>query len=279
MKISVKILLIFFLISNYLSAQTDTSIYYPDGSIHLKGQILKDRKIGVWQELREDGSIGKEYKYIDSNKVILKIFNTYTSKISELITYTFDHADSLVKNGNYTSYDINDNILIDGYFKNNEKTGEWKEYFQYPEIKSIKNYKHGLLNGTYEEYYNNGQVRAIGEYKDNIRRAIWYEYYLIGNLKSRGEYFTDALLIKYDGREKVVFKNKSGAVLRLVDYTIELLDSLEMKYKNEISFKSNGAFSINDYFKHGKWEYWNEEGNLIREEIYYRGDLVDTNEP
>lgn len=278
MKIIFSIIFVFLFLWNFAFSQTDTTIYYPESGIKLKGSIENGKRTGTWKEYTEDGKLTKEYKYIDSNKVILNIYETYTNKISELITYTFDNPESLIKNGNYTSYDINDNILIDGYYKNDEKTGEWKEYYQYPEIKSIKNYKHNLLNGFFEEYFNNGQVKATGEYKDDIRQGVWAEYYKNGNMKSRGEYFTDVLFIKYDGKEKVVFKNKSGTVLRLADYTLELLDSLEVKYKNEISFKSDGAFSINDYYKHGKWEYWNEEGKLIREEIYYRGDLVETNE-
>ena len=148
--------------------------------MQIKGNYKDDKKDGVWEYYREDGTLeGK-------------------------VTYKNDEA-----NGKYESYFENGKTLYsDGTYVNGKKNGIEKEYYMSGKIQSATTYKNDTpeettmcypsgkvymkrnYNKTHEitYYYENGQIFLSGYVKNNTAYGEWKYYDKKGKLVTKGEY-------------------------------------------------------------------------------------------
>lgn len=112
----------------------------------------------------------------------------------------------------------------------------WKEYYENGQLKLKEGHGDQYV---YEAYYKSGQLKAIKEYVKVNRKILLRElrtYYEDGDLKSTKKY---SLLSD---------SNKA---------------SWEAYHSNG-QLKEEGKYKYGD--KHGKWSYYDQNGNLIKEE-------------
>ena len=151
-----------------------------------------------------------------------------------------------------------------------------REYYDNGNIKTITEkihvFKSSYPDGDYKEYYENGKLKQEGCLKpmDSIecigchesflkapktkayshigRSGIWKEYYSNGNLKTRGSY-------------KGIHETY---------YTYETV----RKYPSGAGVFQPGDYS-EEHVKDAHWQYFDESGRLIKEELYFKGWVAE----
>ena len=71
-----------------------------------------------------------------------------------------------VLHGNYVEYFENGNIKIQGVFFLGTKDETWKEWYSNGELKTIQNWKKGVLHGESKMFGLNGKVSSLKKYKN-----------------------------------------------------------------------------------------------------------------
>jgi len=127
---------------------------------------------------------------------------------------------------------------IDYYetLSNIDRHGEYKDFYDNGNIKSVCEYKDdrngGMKHGFYKEYYPTGRLKVEGSYRDNIKDGRWVEYYKNGVVKSDGYHVKEKRFNQYG--EKYVHIRKGGS-------------------------------------KDGIWKYYDENKTLIKQETWSHG--------
>jgi len=81
-----------------------------------------------------------------------------------------------------------DGERIEWTYINNQKHGEWKQYFSDGKIKEIGNVQHDQPEGDWKAFYNNGVIRATGQNKDGKQTGLWKFNDENGTLRAQGNY-------------------------------------------------------------------------------------------
>jgi antitoxin component YwqK of YwqJK toxin-antitoxin module len=144
------------------------------------------------------------------------------------------------------NYKLNQ-IVEEGAYKNDKKTGKWLLYFENDKIKHILTFTENRPNGYAVFYYKNGKKREEGIWKNNKWVGEYKYYYENGNIRNQWSY------------------NKEGARTGIQKYFFE-----------------NGQLMIEGEWVDGKkagtvTEYY-EDGSIKSERVFRNGkiDLVAT---
>ncbi len=162
-----------------------------------------------------------------------------------------------------------------------------KGYYIDGQLKVYKNY---YPDGTLERnfvnvdgyrsrvtlYYPNGNIKSEVTYKDGYAQQ-WTDYFKNGNIEYYEEYHKSML---YHIAKRSYYKSGQAESL------FELVHKKKLNYTQNDFYSSGkkrvagtlrydeGAY---DYFRTGKWLYFNEGGNPLKEEVYQDGKLLKTN--
>ena len=79
---------------------------------------------------------------------------------------------------NATAY-LPNQLIEEGYYKDNRKTGVWKEYYSNGNQKNELNFENGRPSGKAIMYHENGCIKEEGNWKNNR----WYGTYKSYNEK------------------------------------------------------------------------------------------------
>lgn len=138
-----------------------------------------------------------------------------------------------------------DQIIEEGSYKDSRKNGNWIEYWQNHNKKSVMYFVNNRPNGRATLFFENGHVKETGTW----RGTRWI-----------GEY-------------KMYYENDT------IWYHF-MYDSLGKKHGVQKSFRLNGKLDCEKYFNHGKEEGWSrcyyDDGSLMSETFYSSGYAVDS---
>ena len=150
---------------------------------------------------------------------------------------------------------------------------------------------------VFKNYYPNGQMERFFRSTDSRRNemVIYYEdgkikseiFYFKGNPQKLNDYYPNGSLEyaeEYDKDMQYLFKRngflpdgKPKFIFELVDkrkktyLKKEFFDNGKLKEQGGMKFIADGK----DYVKEGSWEYFDENGGLLRKENYHLGSLTD----
>jgi antitoxin component YwqK of YwqJK toxin-antitoxin module len=149
--------------------------YNSTGDTITKINYLYGRKNGYYYEYYTDrskpeyiGKVKSKELYVNDVKEGVSYYYYEDGRLHETITYKDD-----LMSGESIEYDVTGRVItikrynkgslverqkINRFDENNEKTGEWIEFYTGLKIKSISNYKNGLLDGYYKEYNQLGKL-------------------------------------------------------------------------------------------------------------------------
>lgn len=92
------------------------------------------------------------------------------------------------KTGEWKEYHENGQLKSIGQYESDKKTGEWRKYRDDGQLHVIGEFENGEENGEWKYYYKNGQLFSIGKYKHGEETGEWKEYYENGHFSSIGNY-------------------------------------------------------------------------------------------
>ncbi|MEQ8715226.1 MAG: TonB family protein [Cyclobacteriaceae bacterium] len=130
---------------------------------------------------------------------------------------------------------------------------------------------HTIKDGEFVYYYPNGQVKSKGIYKENLRLGEWKWWYpngqemkesLILHTNSLPNEEIELTINFWDADGNHVVRQGKG----------ELIQYNEHQYVGELRVLAKG--SILDGLKHGPWQGYDYNGNLLYKELYQDGILL-----
>lgn len=192
----------FFAEGNYLNGLKDGKwiFYYPDGKTELEGYFSEDKPDREWLWLYPNGNKKREEVYMYGKREGLYV--EYDSVGNEILKGEyFDDA----RNGEWI-YQVGD-IVEQGTYELDERTGQWKHYYDTGKIRFEGKYKNGDADGVHKWYFPDGTVELVGEYRIGKKHKDWKKFNEDGSLYMTFTYRNDEL-IKIDGKNLQKGKGK-----------------------------------------------------------------------
>jgi len=160
-----------------------------------------------------------------------------------------------------------------GFYVNGRLESVYKNYYENGQLErdfSIKNYKASNML----IYYPDGKKLSEIQYQYNDP-IFWTDYYPNGQIEytekysNSGEYVIYRFFYYLDGQIQSSFKqvNKKNNLFEKIDF----YPDGKIKEQGMMIYNK----SLGDYQKTGKWKTFDEKGNLILEEFYYKNKIID----
>lgn len=281
--------IIFYLVIIFISTiafSQDSTIYFQNCKTVLRGKYENARMMGLWSGYDSITKKAVEVKMVNyvKNEYIIKFIDTINlmNESVEAVLFKGDlfwHGkwQSFNEKSKYrveTNYSLGKRIGLTLYYQGNilykvswdndtlelQRTtlffnGKDNGLFTYSQ-EDIQNKLHGLSI----QFYENGEIKEFGHYIKGAKTGEWSYYYENGQLSSRGKYYDDYILLG-----NIMHPNK------LVNKDNIPIEQIYPKVKYDFSKVDMSPHYY--YLKTGKWEYFDEIGNLIRVEYYHKGVL------
>jgi antitoxin component YwqK of YwqJK toxin-antitoxin module len=171
----------------------------------------------------------------------------------------------------------------------NDKTKTITEYFENGKIKSEKTFLDTIRDGPYKIWYQNGEICSTGQYKNGELTGICVEYDSLGRRHREILFIGDSL-------QQMIVYHKNGIIAHIsFSKRRTMVGKFLFFYDNGmpkiIADSWNGTWT--EYHKNGgkKLEYdfttpksketkkfWNENGELVKEEFWVSEKLISTKE-
>lgn len=231
---------------------------YLHGGIYRKGAYKDGKFDGKMTYYFKSGS--PEYDVMYSNG---DITNTLTEYYYNGAIYRQEDYKDGKSNGNYKLFWPNGNKLAVGTLVNGKIDGKYETFYQNGVLEMTGSGKEGDRYGEWKNYHRNGKLMSINNYENGKLEGEYKEYDYDGIIYSE-KVFSDGYLIAY----KYFDKNKKL-----------LAEGGDKKKVFELqNFHPNGTLSSKGKFqkgvgKVGKWQEFDEYGNLVAEYNVVEGDI------
>jgi len=267
--------------------------YYENGIVSSEGEIKNGKPEGYWVTYHPNGL--KKSEGNRKNHLLDSTWIFYNEREDTLqkIVYKNDK-----KNGLKTYFSDNCNIILEENYVDDIKQGVSIHYYDtilYDSIAKIKQkeifYEDNLASGNAFEYGLDGRIISIIVYKkgtligkeiinrydfNNKKTGIWKKFYDNGKLKEESTYKNGLLngyLKEYD--LKGMLTNATLYINGEPQLFAEELSNLDIKkeFYTDGTVKKEGTYDVTGK-EHGKFKYYDEEGNLELTELYEHGILL-----
>ena len=210
--------------------------YYPSGGKQSEGDYKNNKKIGKWSYFYENGLLESEGFYSINGKQD-SLWREYYSNgyVYEEINY-FEG----LYHGLYKAFDDSGRVIIQGVFKDNYEDGEW--FYINGSFSQKGNYRDGEKVGEWRSYYNKKQLIFKGEFYNGLPVGEHIFWYNSGKLFRLGQYVS--------GRKtgRWIRYSQSGKVLMITEYS----DGLERVLNG---YKINPQHESEDYIEYNDTGY------------------------
>ena len=237
----------------------------------------------------------KEYNY--DGKLIYEGEGDYLTNKRNGICKEYDNFGELIFEGEYLNGEKHGKcrayrygrLQFEGEYLNGKKHGKSKLYYDKGELVFEGNYLNDKKNGIFKKYYK-GILVFEGEYLNGKKHGRYKEYDMDIKLVFEGEYkngirwngkgkeYSIQCLVNDDefAKENDVLALFSPAPYRYLDFEGEYLNG---KRNGKCKEYYNGHLYEGRYLdgkKHGKWKEYDYHGNLIIEDEYLNGEIINS---
>lgn len=205
--------------------------WYPNGQLEEKGTLKDGKSLGEINQFYSNGQpfstsnfdeSGKENGstvYFDNDGKKYESFTYKKGSLEEIALFNKkgDVVEKQTRSGKkfaYKSHYANGRVYLEGLIQNDKKTGVWKNYDQYGNIKYTEKYLEGELTDTTFGYHPNGKLNYRIVYKNGQKDGLYLEYDQMGTLIEEGYFKNNERSndwYKYDSNGDIVsefcFKN------------------------------------------------------------------------
>ncbi len=240
-------------------------------------------KQGYWIVYYPNTTVKKEEgKYVNGKKEGLWKFYYPSGKIKQEVTYKNNRPNGFVR-----IYYENGNVSEEGIWKGNKWVGKYKYYHKNGKLAYDWNYnENGKRDGIQKYYYENGNIMIEGNWKNGKENGVLREYDENGNLKVE-KVFNDGKMdvnsVKIYSAEKKT-QNKEEKQQPKVVTEQKTQKQKDLEYFRDSGFKrlynTKGQITAEGEFDkgkliNGKKYFYDNDGNLLKINIYKNGKLVD----
>lgn len=250
--------------------KVQAEIYYKNGALQSEGIYINQKKDSVWNFYNRDDDLLRKESY--KNDLLDGPTKVYYSsgELLEESTYENDKRE-----GDWKMYYDNGNVKIDGESKNDKHHGEFVFYFENGKKEFEGRYEEGLQQGQWIEYHKDGRIKIIVLYENGKIKekremnGVFMDYYITDIPKSEYRY--------KDGKKHGVFTEwyDKGEFKRI--QTKSDGPGNEMQWREKLvgqQVKLEGEYRNGE--PDGEFNYYNEDGKLIKTEVYEGGELLET---
>ncbi|WP_367181828.1 toxin-antitoxin system YwqK family antitoxin, partial [Fusobacterium sp.] len=140
--------------------------YSREGKVTLIGKYSNGMRSGEWKGFDETGKNTDTFLYNENGQLNGKIINFVPTDFSrkEYFRKETEFKDGILE-GSFIMYDTKNKISEKGYYKNNEKDGQWLNYTD-GILLSEENFKNGRRDGKQIYYYTNGKISKEYIFRD-----------------------------------------------------------------------------------------------------------------
>jgi len=153
--------------------------YYKNGNLQRSGEYKSGLMNGAWTDYYTDGSLQVHRIYKNDSIIELTEYHS-TSTIYQSGKF---HGHYL-QTGDWKFY-TNKHLTEIGFFKDGNKDGEWKYYYENGQLESKGHYKNGIPIGEWRHYHSNGQLARFGIHESTDKKVEWKYYDESGKLINR----------------------------------------------------------------------------------------------
>ncbi len=256
--------------------------FYSDGTKKMEGEygeskadINRSRKEGTWVEWYENGAKRREVSYIKGRREG-KSSEWYANGQKKLeTTYAYSGRKESMFHGLTTEWHENGQEKYSGLYDMGRRMGEWKEYNEEGIVMLKAYYDKAKLSGRVTTFYPNGQKESEGEYKmTRIQKktGAWEEWYENGNVKFKGNF------VNGERKGAIYEYYENGQLSREAFYDDDIIVGFVREFYEDGTKKIDGNYCDSRTkrgLKCGKWQVWNEAGEMVKDQVFDNGKLVD----
>ena len=181
------------------------------------------------------------------------------------------------KQGHWIKKYPNENIMYNGYFKDDYPEGEMKRYYEDQILKSVLSYSDNGRKALAFIYHPNGNISAKGTYINQKKEGKWQFYSSLkkGCIVSE-EYYTDnlknGLSVKFYADSTIAEKTIYVNDIKQGDWTQYYPSGTKSLKSSYLNGKVNGKFEV--WFENGQIEFSGEYKNDSRDGLWviYKND-------
>lgn len=277
--------------------------YYQDGSLQVTSFFLQGKYQGERKFYSVGGQLDVVEKYNDGNLIYIAYYDQNEEVYDQLsfvqneekytLTYkgiSFEkevESEYLngIRNGSYTRYDIDGNIILQGNYLVGMQHGDWKWYNE-GKLVTEATYQYNDLHGKLVRYNEEGETDYVEYYNNGQKTGEWTSYHDNGKISIIEHYKND----KLHGKKSLF--NPSGLLQiylfydqdRLVGYSYldaNQKETAQIAIENQtadiVAYYPNGnisqQFSIKNGLFEGEYLVFFENGKLRYQQNFLNGEL------
>jgi uncharacterized protein len=249
---------------------------YPDGKKKNEGELVGDKKVGLWKYFNDTGNLSGEENYNKEGELEGKYVTYHKNRKAKTI-YNFSKDE---KEGAYALFYENGQLKEEGWFKDGLKEGYWYTYHMNGKLDSKNYYFRDQLQG-YQQYFSvTGMLMKEDLYKDfTFEKSVLYD--TTGKEVRQIELpFGNGEFVSYYANDKPEFRAtyvNGIAHGKVLWYHYNGKISCEGLYHNGVKhglwkwFDNGVVVTEGSYFhdnKEGKWKSYYSNGKIKKEDFY-----------
>lgn len=230
--------------------------YYPTRHLYCEGDIVDDKRSGVWKYYDNYGVLEKTEKYV--NGILQDSVITYhpDGKIESVSEFKNDERD-----GVYLKYNIFGKLIQEGRYSNGKAVNDWYEY--HPDGSLMEEYAFNMdvRHGYFKNYGVNGKLENYNIYSEGI---------IVATVHLDTNEVETQRFGQYNGEIKL--KDPLNNYDRFVgNYNSGYINGEVKWYDVENNLITTGAF-VNGK-REGLWIWYNSKGDVWKKIDYKNGKI------
>jgi antitoxin component YwqK of YwqJK toxin-antitoxin module len=256
---------------------------YNIGELHGKHLVYESERAGRWSDCKEilNKSITKKTGLLRKGRYYLSESENYengeyhglqTTYFCNGLVSTRQEYQNGFKEGIFELYNEEGQIKKKIYYKNGFYDGKYLEWSGNKKERYSLNFENGVLVGEYRYNHFNGSPSYTGNLVSGYKVGEWLTYFDDGTIKFKESFaLEDSSYFSFKDSYGV-----SSGVRMAENKSHELFSCYSMQYYPSGQLASEGK--IKRASREGRWKFYDEGGNLIRQITYEPGVILNTNE-
>ena len=157
--------------------------------------------------------------------------------------------------------------------------GIWSNFYPSGQLSSKGKWKENGLDSIWTFYRENGEISKTISYERNLKNGNYTVYDSLNFIEFQGYYVNDTLqgpFKKFTGgkliQEGAYLNGELNGMVKQLDPATGMIVSF-VEYKNGTEGEVHDLNQTMNGKRHGLWQWYDENGNLIRQELYENGEI------